>query len=147
MNWLATLFSGGDTVKALGDTVDKLFTSDDERLERQNELAKAQMTYDLEVARLDAQALQNQTDIDKVEAANTNLFVSGWRPFVGWVCGFALAYVAILEPLLSFIVKVGFDYSGEFPKIDTTITMQVLMGMLGLGGLRSFEKVKGVASK
>ncbi len=146
MSFLKTLFSGGDTVKAIGDTVDKLFTSDDERLERKNEADKAQKAYDLEIARLDAQALQNQTDVNKIEAASTNLFVSGWRPFVGWVCGFALAYVAILEPLLRFIAAMS-GYEGSYPVIDTTITLQVLLGMLGLGGMRSFEKAKGVASK
>jgi hypothetical protein len=146
MSFFSTLFSGGDTVKAIGDTVDKLFTSDDERLERQIEADKAQNAFDLEIAKLDAQALQNQTDINKIEAASTNLFVSGWRPFVGWVCGIALAYVAIIEPIARFIASL-YGYTGAFPVIDTTITMQVLMGMLGLGGMRSFEKVKGVANK
>jgi len=147
MGWFSTLIGGGDTVKAIGETVDKLFTSDDERLERSNESAKAQMNYDLEIAKLDAQALENQTEINKIEAASSSLFVSGWRPAVGWVCAFSLAYAAILEPLLSFISSVMFGYDGEFPKIDTAITMQVLMGMLGLGGLRSYEKIKGVAAK
>ncbi len=146
MSWLSTLFNGGDTVKAIGETVDKLFTSDDERLERENERAKADQTYQLELAKLEAQALQNQTDINKIEAASTNLFVSGWRPFIGWICGYALAYVAIIEPALRFIAAMA-GYEGDFPTIDTTITMQVLMGMLGLGGMRSYEKVKGVASK
>ncbi len=146
MSWLSTLFNGGDTVKAIGETVDKLFTSDDERLERENERAKADQTYQLELAKLEAQALQNQTDINKIEAASTNLFVSGWRPFIGWICGYALAYVAIIEPALMFIAAMV-GYEGDFPTIDTTITMQVLMGMLGLGGMRSYEKVKGVASK
>lgn len=144
--WLTTLFGGGDTVKAVGDTLDKLFTSDDERLERKLESDKAQMAYDLEIAKLDAQALQNQTEINKIEAASSSLFVSGWRPAVGWCCCFALAYAAIIEPLGRFIASLG-GYTGEFPHIDTSITMQVLLGMLGLGGMRSFEKHKGVANK
>jgi hypothetical protein len=146
MSFLSALFSGGDTVKVIGDTVDKLFTSDAERLEFQAESEKARMNYDLEIARLDAQALQNQTDVNKIEAASSNWFVSSWRPFVGWVCGFALAYAAIIEPIGRFIASLC-GFLGEFPHIDTTITMQVLMGMLGLGGMRSFEKAKGVASK
>ena len=60
-----------------------------------------------------------------------------------WV---ALAYAAILEPMLRFVASLC-GYEGAFPVIDTTITMQVLMGMLGLGGMRSFEKAKGVAAK
>lgn len=147
MSWLTTLFTGGSTVKAVGDTLDNLFTSDSEKLELKNEAAKAKLSYDLEIAKLDAQALQNQTDINKIEAASSSLFVSGWRPAIGWVCGAALAYVAIIDPLARFISLTFFDYSGSFPVVDTTITMQVLMGLLGLGGMRSFEKVKGVASK
>jgi hypothetical protein len=74
-------------------------------------------------------------------------FKGYWRPFVGWICGFALAYAAIVDPFLSFIARVVFGYSGDFPALDTTITMQALFAILGLGGYRSFEKIKGVESK
>lgn len=146
MSWLTTLFSGGDAIKAIGDVASDLFTDDDKR-EKKLETLKAEQAYDLEIAKLDAAALQGQVEIDKIEAASKSLFVSGWRPFVGWVCGIALAYSSIGEPFARFIAKVFFDYEGNFPVIDTTITMQILMGMLGLGGLRSFEKFKGVDNK
>jgi hypothetical protein len=84
-----------------------------------------------------------QIEVNKEEAKSLNVFVAGWRPFVGWVCGTGLAYVAIIEPVARFIAKVAFGYDGEFPAIDTTLTMQVLIGMLGLGALRTTEKVKG----
>jgi hypothetical protein len=87
-----------------------------------------------------------QTDINKVEAASSSMFVAGWRPFVGWVGGFGLAYAAILEPILRLIATL-WGYTGEFPVIDTTITMQILFGLLGLGAMRSYDKVKGVATK
>ena len=103
------------------------------------ELTKMQMSGEL------AQ-ITGQLDINKVEAASTSVFVSGWRPFVGWVCGFGLGYVAIVEPIARFIATVV-GYTGNFPAIDTTITMQVLMGMLGLAGMRSYDKKNGVASK
>lgn len=83
-----------------------------------------------------------QIDVNKEEAKSLNWFVAGWRPFVGWVCGAGLAYVAIVEPLARFLAQVMFGYSGEFPAIDTTLTMQVLIGILGLGALRSTEKIK-----
>lgn len=102
------------------------------------EIEKAQI-----VAAIDE--LQTQTDINKIEAASTNWFVAGWRPFIGWICGAGLLYAALCEPFFRFIAKVGFHYSGEFPIIDTTITMQILVGLLGLGGMRSFEKKTGVA--
>ena len=110
-------------------------------------MQKAQQAFDLEIAKLESQALTNQTDINKIEAANPSVFVSGWRPFVGWICAFALAYVGILEPLIRFIAQVIFGYKGSFPVIDSTITMQVLLGMLGLSGMRSFDKLKGTDTK
>lgn len=146
MNWLSTLMNGGDVVKTVGELAENLLTNNDAR-EKALETQKAQLAYDLELAKIDFETLSAQTDINKIEAVNPNVFVSGWRPFVGWVCALALAYVAILEPLVRFIATVGFHFQGEFPKIDTTITMQVLLGMLGLGTLRSFEKLKNIDTK
>jgi Holin of 3TMs, for gene-transfer release len=88
--------------------------------------------------------IQGQLEINRVEAGHQNLFVAGWRPFIGWVCGIALAYAALFEPVMRFIAKVSFGYTGEFPVIDHDITMQVLLGLLGLGAYRSWERVKGV---
>jgi hypothetical protein len=85
-----------------------------------------------------------QVEVNKVEASSTSTFVSGWRPFVGWVCGLSLAYAAIIEPIARFIAKVCFGFLEAFPVIDTTITLQILFGMLGFGAARTFEKVKGV---
>lgn len=99
-----------------------------------------------DIAELNAavQLMIGQMEVNKVEAASSSMLVSGWRPFIGWVCGFGLAYAAILEPFMRFIATM-LDYTGKFPVIDTTITMQVLMGMLGLVAARTREKEKGVA--
>lgn len=88
-----------------------------------------------------------QIDVNKTEASSTSLFVSGWRPWCGWVGGAALAYSAILEPVARFVSHVGYGYNGAFPIIDTNITLQVLMGLLGLAGMRTYEKTQGVAAK
>jgi|TARA_R110000868_G_scaffold154275_2_gene380367 hypothetical protein len=85
-----------------------------------------------------------QLGINKVEAAHRSMFVAGWRPFIGWTCGVALMYTYVLQPILVF----GLAQSGyliDLPKMDLGELMPVLMGLLGLGGLRSWEKVKGVA--
>ena len=85
-----------------------------------------------------------QLGINKVEAAHRSMFVAGWRPFIGWTCGVALMYTYVLQPILVF----GLAQSGyliDLPKMDLGELMPVLMGMPGLGGLRSWEKVKGVA--
>ena len=62
-----------------------------------------------------------------------------------WVCGFAFAYIAIIEPIARFIAVVGFKYAGPFPVIDTNLTMQVMLALLGLGAMRSFDKKNGTA--
>ena len=84
-----------------------------------------------------------QIELNKEEAKSSSLFVSGWRPFVGWTCGVALAYHFILEPFIKFIVVInGVDV--ELPTFDFSQLSSILMGMLGLGGLRTYEKMKKV---
>lgn len=91
--------------------------------------------------------INGQLDINKAEAQNPNLFVSGARPFIMWMCGVALGYASIIDPIARFVAQVMYHYTGPFPAIDTSITLQVLLGLLGLGGLRSWDKKNGVASK
>jgi hypothetical protein len=88
-----------------------------------------------------------QIEVNKIEAASSSWLTSGWRPYVGWICGTALAYAAIIEPFSRFVAVVIFGYIGPFPVIDTTITMQVLLGMLGFGATRSLDKYLGTARK
>jgi hypothetical protein len=82
-----------------------------------------------------------QLEVNKVEAGHTSLFVAGWRPFVGWTCGVALCYHFVLQPFLVFLLY-SFGYQVALPQFDMTTLTTILMGMLGLGGLRSYEKVK-----
>jgi len=123
----------GDIIKTVGSVIDDLHTSGEER-----------DAAALEKLKLVQEQLKAQTDINQTEAGHGSIFVAGWRPFVGWICGFALAYAAILDPFMRFAAKVGFGYASEFPQIDTNLTMQVLLGMLGLAGMRSWEADKGV---
>ena len=84
-----------------------------------------------------------QIEINKQEAAHKSMFVAGWRPFVGWTCGVALAYHFVISPILSFVlVLAGVQIS--MPTFEFSQLSTILMGMLGLGGLRSYEKMKGV---
>jgi hypothetical protein len=90
--------------------------------------------------------VQGQIDTNKMEAANPSVFVSGWRPFIGWVCGSACAWNWIGLP----VAKVGLALAGhsiDLAPANLTEMLPVLMGMLGLGGLRTIEKINGVASK
>ncbi len=88
-----------------------------------------------------------QIEVNKIEAASTSLLVSGWRPAIGWVCAAGLAYAAILEPVARFAATVVFAYAGAFPVIDTEITLQILFALLGLGGMRTYEKARGVHAR
>lgn len=112
---------------------DKVFPDPVKAGEAKLELLKLQQTGELA-------AMTAQTDINKAEATNPSVFVSGWRPFIGWVCGFALVYQYLARPL-----AVAFYPALSFPGLDDNL-WQLLLGMLGLGGLRTFEKTKGVAS-
>ena len=104
-------------------------------LEQAGELAELAAETDL---------AKGQQEINKIEAASSNLFVSGARPFIMWVCGFALAYHFILQPLLAFALS-SFGHKVDLPIFDMSALNTILMGLLGLGSMRSFEKVKGVA--
>ena len=91
-------------------------------------------------------AMTAQTDINKEEAKSSSLFVSGWRPAIGWVCALALAYQYLLRPLGGTIASIFGVTIPPLPGLDDNL-WQLMMGMLGMGGLRTFEKVQGVASK
>tara|TARA_R110002095_G_scaffold164905_1_gene143117 strand:- start:34 stop:405 length:372 start_codon:yes stop_codon:yes gene_type:complete len=94
-----------------------------------------------EKAQLIQEINKAQIEVNKIEAGSTNLFVSGWCPFVGWTCGFALCYHFVLQPFLMFVLfSIGKPM--ELPVFDMSTLTTVLFGMLGLGGMRSFEKIK-----
>lgn len=88
-----------------------------------------------------------QIGVNEKEALSDRLFVAGWRPFCGWIGGVSLGYAGIVEPLLRFVSQVAFGYKGLFPVIDTSLTLQILMGLLGLGALRSFDNQTGPVKK
>jgi hypothetical protein len=133
MDPISALLSIGNTL------ITRLFPDPAQAAQAQLALLKMQQDGDLA-------AITGQMEINKIEAASSSTFVAGWRPFAGWVCGFGLAYVSIVEPILRMLATL-LGYHGTFPVIDTNLTMQVLLGMLGMGGLRTLDKIKGVATK
>jgi hypothetical protein len=102
-------------------------------LDNQFKVQMAQQGISLQLAQIAA---------NTAEAKSTNWWVAGWRPFVGWVGAMGLLYASFLFPLMQFVATMN-GYHGGFPALDTTITMQILFGLLGIGGLRTVEKVKG----
>ncbi len=139
MNPLLNILAG-PIIETVGKIIDRVIPDKAAAEKAKLEFAAVQQSQEFQLA------LQ-QVIVNVEEAKHPSIFVSGWRPFVGWVCASGLAYVAILEPLARFVATVAFGYVGAFPVIDTALTMQVLLGILGLGGLRSWEKTKSVASK
>ena len=123
--------------------IERFFPDPEKKAAAQLELLKMQQNGDLAQLAAETDLAKLQIQVNLEEAKSTNWFVAGWRPGIGWVCGAALAYAALIEPLARFVAKVWFGYSGEFPVISTDLTLQILMGLLGLGAMRSIEKIKG----
>ena len=126
MSWLSKLLGTG--TKGLGDLAKDI-----------REAVKGKELDPNKQLDIAAKLAEVQTKINEAEATHRTVFVAGWRPFIGWVCGLGLLYAVFIEPLLRFVFTVN-GWEIEFPHIDTTITMQVLFGMLGLVGARSYEK-------
>jgi len=110
--------------------LDKVIEDKDQKNALAHEIATMAERHAQELAK-------GQLDVNKVEAAHKSLFVAGWRPAIGWVCALGLFYNVILANIIGIWVDV--------PEIDTTLLVSVMMGMLGLGAMRSYEKVQGVS--
>jgi hypothetical protein len=121
-------------IQAVGNVIDALFTSDEEKLDKQAVLA-----------RIAQQPAMVQAEINKVEAAHRAVFVAGWRPFVGWVCGAALAYNFICRDLIVWGATLLDAAVPIPPALQMDALMTVLLGLLGLGTLRTVEKIGGVS--
>jgi len=147
LSFIGKMLSGGNIVKDAGEAIDKLFTSDEERLEKNLEMQKATQDFQLAEDRIDADLAKGQQDINKIEAQSPHWFVAGWRPAVGWICVLGLAYQFLFYSLLCWL-NAWLKFAPQNPPaLEIGTLMTLLMGMLGLGGMRSFEKVKGADTK
>lgn len=109
--------------------------------EKMTEQERAQV--ELELLKQDWSGVLGQLEVNKQEAASESRFVAGWRPFVGWVCGAALAWAYVLCPLLTWCLLAVGVKTPPLPDLALGELMPVLFGLLGLGGLRTIEKVQG----
>jgi hypothetical protein len=132
-----------------GKVIDRVWPDPAQKAEAMQKMAELQQKGDLAFLEADVELLSGQLEINKMEAQHGGKFKGGWRPFVGWVCGFALAYKFIVSPFLVATVQIIAFYSGaklfplEFlPVLDWQELSVILMGMLGLGGYRTYEKRK-----
>jgi hypothetical protein len=122
---------------ALGTLIDRLIP-DRAAAER----AKAEMEQQLVTAA--NQAALAQVEVNKVEAAHSSVFVAGWRPSIGWVCAAGLAWAFVVAPVASWALMV-LGVKAELPAIQFDHLFELVLAMLGIGGLRTFEKLRGVA--
>ena len=124
----------------LGNTlITRIFPDPAQAANAKLELIKLQQSGELA-------SMTAQTDINKAEASNPSLFVSGWRPAIGWVCALALAYQYLIRPLSGSVGAIFGITIPPLPGLDDNL-WQLMMGMLGMGGLRTYEKTQGVAAK
>lgn len=135
MGFFASLFAqpAVDAIGAIGNTFDQLFTSDDER-------AEAEMV----MMRIRQQPHILQAEINRIESGHRTLFVAGWRPFIGWVCGMGLLWAFIGHPMFEWTIAI-MDLQVAAPDIATDNMLELVLALLGLGGLRTFEKLGGRA--
>ena len=117
--------------------LDKFIPDADQKMKIAAELSTMAERHAQELAK-------GQLEVNKVEAASKSMFVAGWRPAVGWVCVLGMAMNFIIVPLGNFGLSVA-DIEVVIPMIDTSQMMPVLMGMLGLGAMRTVEKVQKVS--
>ena len=126
-----------ELITPVANLLGKFIPDETERLKLAHEIATLTQKQAHEIAIA-------QIEVNKVEAASSSLFKSGWRPAIGWVCGTAFAYHFVLQPLLIFVMTYAGHPIPPLPEFDMASLMTVLGGLLGLGGLRTFEKYKGI---
>lgn len=132
-------------IPAITTIIDKLFPDATAAAEAKLKLFEMQQRGELAALDAELKMALGQVEVNKVEAANASVFISGWRPAVGWVCVFGLMYTFIGQPLLAWASSI---YAVPTPPdLDLGTLITLLGGMLGLGGLRTVEKINGVANK
>jgi holin (3TMs family) len=126
------------TIVSIGEKLIERFIPDPKaKAEALQKLAEMQQSGDLQV-------IANQVELDKLDAASTDKFQSRWRPFIGWVCGSALAIQLAVGPLIVWGTTLA-GHPVPLPIMQTELLTTLLVGMLGLGGMRTVEKLNGAS--
>ncbi|MCF2856487.1 holin family protein [Pseudoalteromonas sp. SMS1] len=131
MSWFTSLFMGDvrEPLNVVGNIIDELYTSEEEVLEQQ-----------VLKARLLTKRSEIQAQINSVQASHRSVFVAGARPFLMWVCGFGFLFAFVINPILQWLLP-----EHGVPELPLDVMLELTLGMLGLAGLRTIEKIKGVA--
>ncbi len=149
MSWLGNIFGAKETAEAAGTVIESVSSGISNlatgiRSAITGEISPEKKA-ELERIALEAENLQKhaQLEINLAEAQHQSVFVAGWRPFIGWVCGLSLANNYILRPWAITILSTA-GKTFEFPVIDLSLMIPIMTGMLGLAGMRTYEKKQGV---
>ena len=124
--------------------IEKYVPSAEDKAKLNIELIQVQQSAIFKQLDTAVQLGQQQTDVNKVEAASTNIFISGWRPFIGWICGTGLGTQFLVAPLFTWVAALA-GHPIAFPSLDMGTLVTLLLGMLGLGSMRTVEKLQGKA--
>jgi hypothetical protein len=108
---------------------------------------RAKEAFQSEILKIAAAEAQAQGDVNRIEAAHPNLFVSGWRPFCGWVAGCGFAWATLGQPVFSWLYSIITHEPPPVIALPLDILMTTMLGLLGLGSLRTLEHIKGVSSR
>lgn len=131
-------------IPLIGTVLDKVLPDQQASADAKLKVMDLVQKGELAVLDADVRLALGQMEINKAEAS-TDLFRGGWRPAVGWTCVAGLSYNFVIQPILPWLVRVGGGDVPDMPTIDNDTLMMLLTGMLGLGGLRTFERIKGKA--
>lgn len=137
---------GGSITDGVAKIISLFKVDPNKALEHQAELEKISSDMQMKVLDGVAQMSVAQTDVNKVEAASPKLFIAGWRPAVGWVCASGLGFQFVFGPILTWIAALA-GHPVVFPPLDMGTLLTLLGGLLGIGGMRTYEKVLGVVGQ
>lgn len=125
-----------------GKIIDRLFPDPEQKAKAELELVKMQAEGQFKMYEMLGQSDNNQTDVNVEEAKSDSIFKSGWRPYIGWVCGGALSYQMLFRPIFSWVAKNAWAWE-SMPSLEMESLMSLMFGILGLGAYRTFEKTRG----
>lgn len=132
---LGSLFSLGTTI------IDKIWPDKNEAEKAKLRLFEMTQAGEFKELEADLERARMQVQVNTADAQSGSNYRGGWRPFIGWVCGFGLAYASIIRPVMLGIIRIKYP-TFDLPDVGGEALTTLLFGMLGLGGMRTFEKVK-----
>lgn len=127
-----------------GKVIDRIWPDPAQAAAAKLELLKMQQSGELAALASETDLRKGQLAVNQVEAASTNLFVAGWRPFIGWICGSGLGFQFLVRPILMWGTALA-GLHADVPSLDLSTLLTLLAGMLGMGGMRTMEKLQGKA--